>query len=276
VNNNPENWRLLRTPPAEGAWNMAVDEAILESTAQGIMPPTIRLYAWSPACLSLGYAQSFDDIDLENLDKFGWDKVRRPTGGRAILHTDELTYSICGSKNSPLLMGSVLESYQRLSRGLLEALRLIGIESDLPKLTNESRSTSTQNPVCFEVPSNYEITVGGKKLIGSAQSRKKNGVLQHGTLPLCGDITRIINVLRFPDELHKENAKIGLLNHATTVENILGYPGDWWLTSIAIESAFQRIFNIKLHSMDLSPTEGRRAETLYNEKYNNLEWTSKS
>lgn len=276
MNINPEKWRILRTPPAKGAWNMAVDEAILESTAQGLMPPTLRLYAWSPACLSLGYAQSIDDIDIDKLEKFGWDIVRRPTGGRAILHTDELTYSICGIKNSPLLIGSVLESYQRLSSALLEALRLIGIEADLPKLIDKSQSTSIQNPVCFEVPSNYEITVSGKKLIGSAQSRKKNGVLQHGTLPLCGDLTRIIKVLSFTDENHKENAKIGLLNHATTVEKILGYPGDWWLTSIAFESAFQRIFNIKLHSTGLSPAEGKRAELLYNEKYNNLDWTSKS
>jgi len=272
---SPAKWRLLRTQPAVGAWNMAVDEAILESTAQGSMPPTLRLYAWSPACISLGYAQSTEDVDLDRLKQLGWEIVRRPTGGRAILHTDELTYSICGMNNDPHLVGSVLESYQRLSHGLLEALRLMGIKADIPKLSEKQDQQSIQNPVCFEVPSNYEITVGGKKLIGSAQARKKSGVLQHGSLPLSGDLTRINDVLHYPDESKREQARIGLLTHATTVEGVLDFPGDWWLTSYAFQEAFQRILMIDLNSMDLSPAEGRRAIELFNEKYNHPDWTER-
>ena len=87
-------WRLIIDSPAHGAWNMAVDEAILEQTGRGESPPTLRLYDWQPACLSLGYAQPFADVDVDRLKERGWELVRRPTGGRAILHVDELTYSV--------------------------------------------------------------------------------------------------------------------------------------------------------------------------------------
>jgi len=271
----PTQWRLLRTFPAQGAWNMAVDEAILESAGTGAVPPTIRLYAWSPPCLSLGYAQTTSDVNFESLNSFGWDIVRRPTGGRAILHTDELTYSVSGMNLEPQLVGSVLESYQRLSLGLLEALRLMGIEADTPKLSSDSNSNSNFNPVCFEVPSNYEITVAGKKLIGSAQARRKSGVLQHGSLPLFGDLTRILDVLNFSDTQTRDAAKVNLLDHATTLEQAMGYRGDWWVTSYAFEAAFKKTLNINLQKMDLTPREGRRAFELYNQKYNHQNWTMK-
>ena len=271
----PTKWRLLRTPPAQGAWNMAVDEAILEFTGIGAVPPTLRLYGWSPPCLSIGYAQPIGDVFLLGLEQRGWNIVRRPTGGRAILHTDELTYSISGSNNEPQLTGSVLESYQQLSLALLEALRLLGIEADIPKESARLDSKTKQNPVCFEVPSNYEITVGGRKLIGSAQARRKSGVLQHGSLPISGDLTRIIDILHYSTEAKKHNARNGLLEHATTVERVLGYLGDWWITSYAFETAFQKILNIDLQSMELSPAEGRRAVELYKEKYNHPGWINK-
>jgi lipoate-protein ligase A len=96
-----DSWRLLVTPPARGAWNMAVDEAILEAVGRGASLPTLRLYAWEPACLSLGYAQPIGDVDQPRLRARGWDLVRRPTGGRAVLHTDELTYSVIAPPGEP-------------------------------------------------------------------------------------------------------------------------------------------------------------------------------
>src|SRR5690349_12894602 len=95
-------WRLLHTPASSGAWNMAVDEAILEHTGRGESHPTLRLYAWEPACLSLGHAQSFSDVDVPRLKAHGWEVVRRLTGGRAILHTEELTYSVTGGPDEPV------------------------------------------------------------------------------------------------------------------------------------------------------------------------------
>ena len=271
----PTEWRLLRTPPAKGAWNMAIDEAILEFAGRGEVPPTLRLYAWSPACLSLGYAQPISDVNLGGLQNQGWDIVRRPTGGRAILHTDELTYSICGRKSEPQLAGSVLESYQRLSLFLLEALHLLGIDANASKEITQLDSEDKGNPVCFEVPSNYEITVNGKKLIGSAQARRNSGVLQHGSLPLSGDLTRIIEALHYSEDSNRELAREGLMDHATTVLRVLGYEGDWWIASYAFEAAFRNVLNVDLQSTDLSAAEGSRAVELYNEKYNNPDWVNK-
>jgi lipoate-protein ligase A len=155
-------WRLLTTPPAHGAWNMAVDEAILESVGSGKSVPTLRLYAWDPACLSLGYAQRFTDVDFFRLQERGWEVVRRPTGGRAVLHTDELTYSVIAPLNEPRVAGTVLESYHRLAQALVAMLNLLG----MPVRVNGNSSSpphARTNPVCFEVPSAYEITVAGKK-----------------------------------------------------------------------------------------------------------------
>ncbi len=180
---NKDTWRLLITSPARGSWNMAVDEAILEETGRGSSLPTLRLFAWEPPCLSLGYAQPIEDVDLDRLHERGWDLVRRPTGGRAVLHTDELTYSVIAPLNEPRVAGTLLESYQRLAKALVEALHLLV----LPVQVQEQAvvpAAQTTNPVCFEVPSAFEITVDGKKLIGSAQARRKEGVLQHGSLPL--------------------------------------------------------------------------------------------
>ncbi|MGE5221791.1 MAG: biotin/lipoate A/B protein ligase family protein, partial [Omnitrophica WOR_2 bacterium] len=115
-------WRLIQTPPSRGAWNMAVDETLLEAIGRDSRQPVLRLYAWEPACLSLGYAQPGADADRESLRKNHWDLVRRPTGGKAILHTDELTYSVIGPATDPRLSGSILESYQRLAEALLAAL----------------------------------------------------------------------------------------------------------------------------------------------------------
>ena len=138
---------------------MAVDEAILEHAGQGLVPPTLRLYAWSPPCLSLGYAQSFDDVDIDRLQQRHWLVVRRPTGGRAILHADELTYSIAAPASHAIVRGSLLESYSRIALALLRAVRSLGLEAEIKSAAGAGRGSP--NPVCFEAPSAHEITVGG-------------------------------------------------------------------------------------------------------------------
>ena len=255
---------------------MAIDEAILEFAGKGAVPPTLRLYSWSPACLSLGFAQPIQDVEMGNLQSHGWGIVRRPTGGRAILHTDELTFSVSGQHTDPHLSGGVLESYQKLSMALLNALELIGIRADATKNTVSLSTSDKNNPVCFEVPSNYEITVSGKKLIGSAQARRKAGVLQHGSVPLRGDLTRILQVLNYPDELQRQEASRRLLEHATTVEEVLGYPGDWWVVAHAFRKAFSDVLEIDLQPMGLTAEEGLRAMELYTEKYHHSDWTEKN
>lgn len=277
-------WRLILTPSACGAWNMAVDEAILEAIGKELVPPTLRLYSWQPPCLSLGYAQPISDVNLPALLSNGWDLVRRPTGGRAILHTDELTYAVIGPLHEPRLQGSVLESYQRLSQALLKALTLLQIPAQAKPLSSPSASTpsaspdrstsssNSSNPVCFETPSNYEILATGKKIIGSAQARRKDGVLQHGSFPLYGDLTRILQVLAFPDEKSRQEAKARLLQHATTAEEVLGEPLSWQAAANAFIQAFEQTLDLRFVKADLSGFEIARAEELYHEKYTSLSW----
>lgn len=266
-----DTWRLLLTPAAPGAWNMAVDEAILEAAWRGTSLPTLRLYAWEPPCLSLGYAQPLSDVDLPRLQAHGWDLVRRPTGGRAILHTDELTYSVAAPPNEARLAGTVLEAYHRLALALLEALRRLGLAAEVQERSAAPQGANT-NPVCFEVPSTSEITVGGKKLVGSAQARRKEGVLQHGSLPLAGDLTRILEVLVFPDDAARRRAAERLLARATTVASVLGHPLSWSQASRAFIAAFQDVLELELEPGALTPTEVARAEELVRTKYAHPDW----
>lgn len=270
----PVTWRLLMHGAAGGAWNMAADEAILEHVGRGESLPTLRLYAWTPPCLSLGYAQPFADVDVACLHEHGWEVVRRPTGGRAILHTDELTYSVTAAPDEPRLAGSVLESYNRLARALMAALQSLHVPVAIKEL-NAVASESTSNPVCFEVPSTYEITVNGRKLMGSAQARRKEGVLQHGSLPLSGDLARITQALVFANEDERAAAAARLLAHATTVESVLGEVVPWDVAARAFVEGFQSALNLTLAPGELSPPEHRRAAQLIETKYAHPTWTER-
>ena len=280
----PETWRLIATSPARGAWNMAVDEAILEAVGREEVPATLRLYAWEPACLSLGYAQLVSDVDLEGLATHGWDLVRRPTGGRAILHTDELTYAVIAPYSEPRIAGSVLESYQRLSGALLLALRYLNITAEArsqPTLDPSAEATldaprpRDPNPICFEVPSSYEIVLAGKKLVGSAQARRKEGVLQHGSLPLYGDLARITQALSLPDEEARHAAAKKLLDHAATVETVLGKTMSWYTAAQAFVLGFEQALDLVLQNDGLTAAELARAAELAEQKYANPEWSNK-
>lgn len=266
-------WRLILDPPAAGPWNMAVDEALLEAAGTGKAPTTLRLYAWDPACLSLGFAQPAADVDLPALAENGWQLVRRPTGGRAILHTDELTYAVIGPAGEPLLTGTVLESYARLSQALLAALNRLGLPARADRDHPSSSPPSSNGPVCFEVPSHYEITANGKKLIGSAQARRAGGVLQHGTLPLTGDLARITRALHFPDENLRRVAAQRVLERAVTADTVLGRTPSWQEAASAFIQAFQETFDLTLTSGELSAGERRRAGELLEEKFAAGEWT---
>lgn len=265
-----KDWRLLVTEPARGAWNMAVDEAMVEHIGRGESRPTLRLYAWAPPCLSLGHAQPYGNIDLGRLQARGWDMVRRPTGGRAILHTDELTYSVTTAPDEPLMAGSVLESYDRIAAALLEAVRLLGLTAEIKDTGSAEHDNS--NPVCFEVQSSSEITANGKKLIGSAQARRREGILQHGSLPLTGDLSRITEVLTFEDAADRRRAAGRLLGRATTVESVLGKAVSWDAAAAAFSAAFKRVLGLNFERCPLSASELRRADELVREKYAHPSW----
>lgn len=253
---------------------MALDETILEEMRHSGSLPTLRLYSWDPACLSLGYAQSITDVDKSGLKSRGWDLVRRATGGRAVLHIDELTYSVIAPLDEPRVVGTVLESYFRLAQALLGALNKL----KMPALINEEIQASNRrnsNPVCFEVPSTYEITVSGKKLIGSAQARRKEGVLQHGSLPLTGDLTRILQVLVFENEDARNAAAKKLLLHATTAETVLRRKVTLEEASQAYIFGFKSVLGLEFKKIDITQDEKKRTEELVRSKYNHPSWTER-
>jgi len=253
---------------------MAVDEALLLSVAAGQTPPVLRFYAWAPPCLSLGYGQPLGDVDLERLTARQWGLVRRPTGGRAILHTDELTYSIVAPLAEPRVAGGVVESYRRLSAGLLLGLERLSLCARADKeYTLPGRDP--KGAVCFEMPSNYEITVGEKKLLGSAQTRKQGVVLQHGALPLEGDIARICDVLRFESEEARARARQRVAERATTVADC-GRTVTWHQAADALARGFAEALNLRLEQAGLTPAQAETVARLRAEKYAGPQWNEKA
>ena len=264
-------WRLINSGFGDGRTNMAVDEAIMVAVADGRVLPTVRFYGWEPFCLSIGYAQSLQrEIDLDACLAAGVDYVRRPTGGRAILHGDELTYSLLVSQDEPRVAGGVVESYRRLSLGLVEGLRSLGAEA----LQADARTgpSAEKSAACFDAPSHYEVTVAGRKLIGSAQMRRKGMVLQHGSLPLCGDITRIVDYLRLPSSDDRLHLKDDLRRRATTLEEVLGAAMPFDVVANALGDSLARVLNLELIPGDLTPDERELASSLRREKYDTAEW----
>lgn len=261
--------RVVRDPSRDGVTNMAIDEAILEAVGAGPQPSTLRLYRWSPPALSLGYSQPYADADIDGLRGRGWGLVRRPTGGRAILHADELTYSICGTPDGPFFAGGVLESYRRLSHSLARALRSLGLP--VRALPAPAEGGLRENPVCFEVPSAFELEVDGRKVCGSAQLRRRMAVLQHGSIPLAGDLGRITEALAFQGNRDRGQARMRLLQRAGTVSGLLGRRVGWDEMARAIEVGFSEELGVELRQGELSSSELANADALA-AKHRSDEW----
>jgi lipoate-protein ligase A len=266
-----ETWRLVRSDAADGATNMSLDEAVLEQVTAGLSPPTLRLYRWTPPALSLGYAQPAADVDLPGLRRLGWDLVRRPTGGRAILHADELTYAVIAPDDNPHVAGGVLASYQHLSRALLSALEILGLDVDVRSGSAVSAGDRS-NPVCFEVPSAYELTASGKKIVGSAQLRRKGGVLQHGSFPLQGDITRICSALRFDGVASRAAAAARVAARAGTASDLAGRSIAWEEAADAFEHGFQQGLGINLVPDVLTAGEQDAARDMVRRRHRTEAW----
>lgn len=264
-----DNWRLIESPPADGVTNMAADVAILESVMAGA-PPTLRFYSWSPYCLSLGYGQRARDVDLNRLEKYGFTLVRRPTGGRAVLHADEFTYSIALPAGHPLTSGNISESYRRISAAWLIALTSMGVQVSASPATLLSPSAA---PICFEVTSDYEIACWGRKLMGSAQMRRHGALLQHGSLPRSGDTGMIAEVLAYAEEDERQVAIQSVRDHAIALDEALGghAPVHEQIVTAVVE-AVKSAFDVNLYSAQLSGEEIARSAQLH-EVYAADSWT---
>ncbi len=274
----PADWRLIiDEQPRSGAANMALDQAIAEACAAGDVPPTLRFYRWQPPAVSLGRHQTLEEIDLAAAAARGYDIVRRPTGGRAILHTDELTYAVAAPATEPRVEGSIMDAYLRLSNALLTGLRGLGLEAD--KAAGSVRAGSDVSAACFEVPSAYEITAAGRKLLGSAQSRRAGYVLQHGSLPLTGDLGRLVDVLALAED-ERAALRAELTARAITLAQALGVDEDapsvqFANVAHALQSGFAQTLNLSFVACQPTSGEVRRAAELIREVFANPEWAGR-
>lgn len=266
-------WRILRSGFAGGAENMAVDEAILYAHAAGKVPPTLRFYGWRPAAVSIGYFQSMEkEIDLEACRRLGVDWVRRPTGGRAVLHDIEVTYSAVVSLS--ILPGTVLETYRVLSQGLLEGMRILGVAAEMstadPKEIMKEHETTA---ACFDVPSWYELVAQGKKVIGSAQTRHEDTLLQHGAIILHFDPEKMTSVLRFPSEEVRARVARALGGRAAGLSDLAGRELSFGEVQEAMAQGFSRGMGIQVDEGSLTAGEVEEARRLARDKYASPEWT---
>jgi lipoate-protein ligase A len=271
-------WRLIvDAEPRSGAANMAIDQAIAEACAAGSALPTLRFYQWAPPAVSLGRHQHLTDIDCDRAAALGYDVVRRSTGGRAILHTDELTYSVAAPESEPRVAGGVIESYMRLSNALVLALHRLGV-THAQKAGGNVRAGPDVSAACFEVPSAYEIVVEGRKLMGSAQSRRAGYVLQHGSLPLVGDIARLVAVLSL-EESARAALSAELSERACTLAGALSISEDapalhFHGLAETFAGAFADELAIEFKPSLLSAGEVRRSAELIRTQFAAESWTA--
>ncbi len=264
-------WRLIVDGEADGATNMAADEAILNTVIEGTSLPTLRFYAWSPPCLSLGRSQKLAEVDRAACHAHGVDVVRRATGGRAVLHSDELTYSVALPQADSRAEGGVVDVYRRLSEGLLAGLRRLGVGAIQARSRHAPGGELTA--ACFEMPSEYEITVAGRKLVGSAQWRARGGVLQHGTIPLCGDLGRIVNYLVLSDDAREAQGH-RLRLRALTMEDATGIAPSFDTVAGALAGGFSEALNLTLVPGELGPRERVQLAEIRERVYASSDWTA--
>ncbi len=252
-------WRLVRTPAMAGAWNMAVDEAMLLTHAAGLVPPTLRLYCWTPPAVSLGLLQRYDAFNEQACWQLGFAIVRRPSGGGAVLHQHEVTYAVVVDSRFCPYGSSVLATYRWLSEGLIAGLRFLGISASLPDRTNGPTLPAT---FCFVRLTGADLEVSGRKLGGSAQARQRNFLLQHGSLPLQLDKTAIAQLFG-TQETHS----------FTCVEEAAGRKVEPDEFADALVRGFETALNITFHVGELTEAEWRLAELLVAGKYGTESWT---
>ena len=349
---------------------MAIDEAIMHAVAAGSVPPTLRFYGWDPPALSVGYFQNVArEVDRAACESIGVDVVRRPTGGRAVLHDVEVTYSLVVPEENPVIPKGITESYRAISEGMVHGLLRLGLDArmvslrrrresagiaagadgaggpaapggtgdaggdaagvpageaawdatgdavedaagdaavevpgDAPdetgpeapgggdggqrdgvagalsrryQVTIEAPDRRASSAACFDAPSWYEVTAGGKKVVGSAQVRRHGVLLQHGSIPLELDADKLFACLRFPSEEARRRARDLLLAKATSIRAALGRPISFMEVSEAIVAGLGEVLGVEIEPGELTEAERGRAERLAKEKYGTLDWPEK-
>lgn len=249
-------WRLILDGDVSGARNMARDVAVLEAVSEGGAPPTLRLYGWQPPCLSLGRHQGAEAADLDFCREHGVDVVRRPTGGRALLHHLELTYAVVAPVGIGPIPRALQDAYRRICEPLVTACRTLGIEAELtPGEVNLHLPSPTSTIPCFEAPAGGEVVVGGRKLIGSAMRAHRSAILQHGAILLDWDGTLQAGTMGLADDRF-------LRAGVTTFAEQLGLTPDRGVVEHALVDAFSTDLAIAFEPGALSTAESDRENRL--------------
>lgn len=274
-----EVWRFIDSGHCPPSFNMALDEALLDWHSEGKIPPTIRFYGWDPPTLSVGYFQKVEkEIDLDAVKAHHLGFVRRPTGGRGVLHEHELTYSVVVSEDYPDMPKSVTEAYRVISEGLLKGFQHLGLEAyfAVPKTAEEWDSIKNpRSAVCFDAPSWYELVVEGRKVAGSAQTRQKGVILQHGSILLDLDEEKLFSLFNYPNERVKERMRKEFSSKAVAINDISPRRITLEEAKEAFYKGFAEGLSIELEEYELSKEELAYIQKIAKERYENDEWNYK-
>lgn len=266
-----EEWGFIDTGLQSASINMALDELLLHWHSKGDIPPTLRFYGWSAPSLSVGCFQKVEKtIDFNGLEEHNCQFVRRLTGGSAVLHHNELTYSLVVSEQHPLIPKSIRDAYYILSKGILAGYKHLGINADYAIPQDEVGKERTT--VCFEKLAYYEMVVDGKKISGNAQTRKQGVLLQHGSIPISIDKQMLFDLFRFPSEAIKQEKRADFSNKAITINEYTQKNYEYTDLAEAFHKGFEVGLDIKLKSFELSEEQWKEVYELAETKYSSESW----
>jgi lipoate-protein ligase A len=262
-----QDWRFIDTGVNNAFLNMAIDEAILDVHVQGRTPPTLRVYQWDPPALSLGYNQRMEhEVDLTKCQEAGVEVVRRITGGGAVLHAHEVTYSIVSTVNDGIPK-SIAGSYRFLSQGLIACYKQLGLEVELRPGRNKTRSAA-----CFSMATLADLTYQGRKIVGSAQARRRDALLQHGSLPLRSHADILFSLLRFNSGPSRQKAQSVFNKRMLTLDEVLGKDIAAQELKEGLRKGFASVLGARFYEDGLTAEEIRRSQALAAEKYGTRAW----
>lgn len=271
-----ETWNFINTKSNNPYYNMAMDEALMNFVSRGEIDPVIRFYTWDPATLSIGYFQKLTkEIDLEKVKDKGFGLVRRATGGRGVLHDKELTYSVIVPESHESMPKTVTEAYRVISEGLLEGFKSLGFDAyfSIPR-TQEAKDKlkSPRSSVCFDAPSWYELVVENRKVAGSAQTRQKGVILQHGSILQDINIDELFDMFIFKNERLKIKMKEAFTEKAVAINDISERHVSLKEMETAFYEGFKNGLNIDFKPLELTEAQKNEIRDL-EEKYKSDEWT---
>ena len=261
-------WRFLDFQRYNAFKNMAIDEAIFRETIKNKKPPTIRFYGWKPAAVSIGYFQNIEEeINLEKCRAAGVDIVRRLSGGKAVFHSAEVTYSVIACNKEESFPADISGTYKIISKCLARGLADLGIETVLAE-TGRTLHDADFKACCFSMPSRNELLVSGRKICGSAQIRASGGFLQHGSILMDFDPVKTASFLlpmRTDEQLQKLRDSVAAVNEE------IGNPVDEKEICTSLKKGFTEVLGLEIIEETLTAAEEELAGSLIH-KYADSRW----